>query len=170
MAIFVALLRAVNVGGTGMLPMKELSALCIKLGFKKVRTYIQSGNVVLESSLPEENVRAGLERVLTKRMGKKVDVMVRSASELRSILEANPFADAEPAKVAVVFLSHPAPKGMLDNLAAPGGEEVRLANREIYIHYPNGMGRSKLKLPSTCGAATARNINTVTKLVALTTA
>lgn len=169
MTIFVALLRAINVSGTGMLPMKELSAICVDLGFEKVRTYIQSGNVVFESTLPEENVRAGLEQVLTRRMGKKVDVMVRSASELRSILKANPFPEAEPAKVAVVFLSHPAPKGMLDNVAAPGGEEVRLGNREIYIHYPNGMGRSKLKLPSTPGAATARNINTVTKLVAMTT-
>jgi uncharacterized protein (DUF1697 family) len=169
-ALFVALLRAINVSGTGMLPMKELSAICIDLGFKKVRTYIQSGNVIFESALPEENVRAGLEQVLTIRMGKKVDVMVRSASEVRSILEANPFPDAPPAKVAVLFLSHPAPKGILDNLAAPGGEEVRLGNREIYIHYPNGMGRSKLKLPPACGAATARNINTVTKLVAMATA
>jgi uncharacterized protein (DUF1697 family) len=169
-AIFVALLRAINVGGTGMLPMKDLSAICTDLGFKKVRTYIQSGNVIFESALPEENVRAGLDQVLTRRMGKKVDVMVRSASELRSILEANPFPDAPPAKVAVLFLSHPAPKGILDNLAAPGGEEIRLANREIYIYYPNGMGRSKLKLPPTCGAATARNINTVTKLVAMATA
>ncbi len=103
-------------------------------------------------------------------MGKKVDVMIRSASELRSILEANPFPAAPPAKVAVLFLSHAAPKGVLNNVATPGGEEVRSGNREIYIHYPNGMGQSKLKLPSTCGAATARNINTVTKLVALTTA
>ncbi len=168
MSIFVALLRAVNVGGTGMLPMKELSAICVKLGFEKVRTYIQSGNVIFESALPERDIQAKLEQVLTKKMGKKIDVMVRSASELRSILEANPFPEAEPAKVMVVFLSHAAPKGILDNLAAPGGEEVRPGTREIYIYYPNGMGRSKLKLPPSLGAATARNINTVAKLVAMT--
>jgi uncharacterized protein (DUF1697 family) len=167
---FIALLRAINVGGTGMLPMMELSALCTDLGFENVRTYIQSGNVVFESALPEKSVQAELEQVLARRMGQKVDVIVRTASELRSILEANPFPDAQPAKVAVVFLSKPTPRGLLDNVVAPGGEEVRLGNREIYIHYPDGMGRSKLKLPSTEGASTARNINTVARLVAMTTA
>ncbi len=167
MAIFIALLRAINVGGTGMLPMKELSAMCEDLGFQKVSTYIQSGNVVFEAPLSEDKIQAGLERVLTQKMGKKADVIVRSASELNSILEANPFPAAPPAKVAVVFLSNPVPKGLLDNLAAPGGEEVSLGNREIYIHYPEGMGRSKLKLPSTLGVATVRNINTVAKLAAM---
>jgi len=169
MAIFIALLRAINVGGTGILPMKELAAICADLGFDKVRTYIQSGNVIFESALPEDKIRARLEQVLTGRMAKKIDVLVRSASELHSILEANPFPDAEPRKVAVFFLSGPVPKGLLDNLVAPGGEEVRLGNREIYIHYPDGMGRSKLKLPSSVGAATARNINTVAKLAAMAT-
>jgi uncharacterized protein (DUF1697 family) len=170
MAIFVGLLRAINVGGTGMLSMKELSALCEGLGFKKVRTYIQSGNVVLESSLSEENVKAKLEHALAKKMGRKIDVLVRSAPELGSVLEANPFPDAPPAKVAVIFLPGPAPKALLENLAAPGGEEVRRGNREIYIFYPDGMGRSKLKLPAIARAGTARNINTVAKLVAMTIA
>ena len=169
MATFVALLRGINVGGSGMLPMKYLSAMCVPLGFKNVRTYIQSGNIVFESTLPEENVRAALEQVLMKRMGKKVDVMIRSASELEAVLNGNPFPEAEPAKVIVVFLSHTLPKGILDNLSIPGGEEVRPGTREVYIHYPNGMGRSKLKLPSAVSAGTARNINTVTKLVAMTT-
>jgi uncharacterized protein (DUF1697 family) len=153
-----------------MLPMKELSAMCIALGFEKVRTCIQSGNVVFGSALSEKAVQAGLEEVLTRRMGKKADVFVRAASELRSVLEANPFPEAPPAKVSVVFLSDTVPKGFMDNVVAPGREEVRLGNREIYIHYPEGMGRSKLKLPSFNGAVTARNINTVTKLVAMTTA
>lgn len=170
MAVFIALLRAINVGGTGMLPMKELSALCTELGLEKVRTYIQSGNVVFESRLSEEKVRTALEEVLVERMRKRIDVIVRTASELRSVLEANPFPGAQPAKVAVVFRSGPAPKGLLDNLVIPGGEEVRLGKREIYIHYPDGMGRSKLKLSSAVGVVTVRNINTVAKLVAMTLA
>ena len=168
MAVFIALLRAINVGGTGMLPMKELSALCTELGLAKVRTYIQSGNVVFESRLSEEKVRAALEKALAERMRKTIDVMVRTAAELRSVLEANPFPDAQPAKVAVVFRSGPAPKGLLENLVIPGGEEVRLGKREIYIHYPDGMGRSKLRLSSAVGVVTVRNINTVAKLVAMT--
>jgi uncharacterized protein (DUF1697 family) len=170
MTVFVALLRAINVGGTGMLPMKELSALCADLGLEKARTYIQSGNVVFESFLPEEAVRDKLEQALTEKMGKRIDVVVRTASELRSVLEANPFPDAQPAKVAVFFRSDPVPKGLLDNLAIPGREEVCPGRREIYIHYPDGMGRSKLKLPRSAGVGTVRNINTVAKLVAIATA
>jgi uncharacterized protein (DUF1697 family) len=79
MAVFIALLRAINVGGTGMLPMKELSTLCSDLGLKKVCTYIQSGNVIFESALAEKAVKAKLEEALAKRMGKKVDVAVRSS-------------------------------------------------------------------------------------------
>ncbi|MGA8027916.1 MAG: DUF1697 domain-containing protein [Bryobacteraceae bacterium] len=168
MAIFIALLRAINVGGTGMLPMKELSAMSTQLGFENVRTYIQSGNVIFESALAEKTVQAQLEEVLTKRMGKKVDVVVRTASELRSILKGNPFAEMEPAKVAVMFLSSPVPAQSLKDVVGPGGEKVRARDRQIYIYYPDGMGRSKLKLPSLGGPATVRNINTVTKLVAMT--
>jgi uncharacterized protein (DUF1697 family) len=165
-AVFIALLRAINVGGTGALPMKKLCSLCTDLGFGDVRTYIQSGNVVFESSLSEQDVQDSLGRVLSEEMGKRVDVMVRTAAELRAILEANPFPNAQPAQVAVVFLSGTAPKGLLDKVVVPGREELRLGKREIYIHYPDGMGRSKLKLPSKI-VGTARNINTVTKLDAM---
>jgi uncharacterized protein (DUF1697 family) len=150
--------------------MKELSALCTDLGFGKVRTYIQSGNVVFESKLSEKGVRAKLEEVLTKKLGKKADVLVRTPSELRSILEANPFSEAHASRVSVVFLSNPVPKDLLDTVVAPGGEEVRLGHREVYIHYPTGMGRSKLKLRFPGDAGTARNINTIAKLVAMATA
>jgi uncharacterized protein (DUF1697 family) len=170
MTVFVALLRAINVGGTGTLSMKELSALCADLGLKRVRTYIQSGNVVFESLLSEAALREKLEQALTKRMEKRVDVVVRTASELRSVVEANPFPDAPPAKVAVFFRSDPLPKGLLDNLVIPGGEEVRPGRREIYVHYPNGMGRSKLRLSPSAGVGTVRNMNTVAKLVAIATA
>ena len=170
MIVFVALLRAINVGGTGTLSMKELSAWCTNLGLVKVRTYIQSGNIVFESRLSEEVVRNKLEQMLAKNIGKRVGVVVRTASDLRSVLEANPFPDAQPEKIAVVFQSGPLPERLLDNLVIPGGEDIRPGKREIYIHYPDGMGRSKLKLPSLMGTATARNINTVAKLVAMTAA
>ncbi len=147
--------------------MTELSALCVGLGFENVRTYIQSGNVVFKSSLPETEVQSGLEKALAKRIGKSVNVMVRTTSGLRSVLKANPFPEAQPATVAVVFLPHSPPKDLLDGLATPGGEEVRLGGREIYIHYPKGMGQTKLRLPPAASAGTARNINTVTRLLAL---
>ena len=168
MAIFIALLRGINVGGSGCLSMKELADLCSGLSFEAVRTYIQSGNVIFESHLPEGAVRSRLERALAANMGKKIDVMVRTPAEMRSILGKNPFPGKEPAKVNVAFLCEPPPKDLMKNAVAPGGEQVKPGKREIYIYYPDGMGRSKLKLPLKGAAATVRNINTVAKLVALT--
>ena len=168
MTVFVALLRAVNVGGTGMLPMKDLQALAVGLGLLHVRTYIQSGNLLFESSRPEQEIASDLQRALARKTGRPVRVLIRTASALRAILDSNPFRDAKPSQVAVVFLSEPAPKDLMVGLVTPGREQVRLADREIFIHYPDGMGRSKLKLPSLAAEGTARNLNTLVKLVAMT--
>lgn len=164
MATFIALLRAVNVGGTGKLSMKDLSTLCTgRLGLQNVRTYIQSGNVVFESGLAEDAIRTRLEKALTEQLGKPAHVVVRTAAEMRSVLKANPFPKAEPARVGVYFLTERVDKRLVEDVVAPGGEQVRAGKREIYIHFPDGMGRSKLKLPG--GMGTMRNVNTVAKLV-----
>lgn len=163
MTTYIALLRAINVGGTGKLPMKELSALCTGLGYSKVRTYIQSGNVVFKSSLSEKELRASLESALTAKLGKHADVVIRTSAELQSVLQANPFPDAQPEKIGVYFHSEPVKRSHLDGVVPHDGEEVRLGKREFYIHFPIGMGRSKLKLPKVVG--TMRNMNTVAKLV-----
>jgi uncharacterized protein (DUF1697 family) len=168
MTVFVALLRAVNVGGTGKLPMKVLAGMCTELGFEDVRTYIQSGNVVFRSRLSGARVQSSLERVLTAHMGKKIDVIVRDAPEMRRVLKANPFRDAQPSKIAVAFCSVPVQKELFEAVVAPGGEQIVAGRQEVYIYYPDGMGRSKLKFPKTGGFATVRNINTVSRLVAMT--
>ena len=165
MAVYIALLRGINVGGTGMLAMKDLAALCGKIGFANARTYIQSGNVIFESGLNEDAVQIEFEKALLARMDKKIDVMVRMPAEMRAILQANPFPDQEPSKVAVVFLAGAPPVDQLRGLTGPAGEQVRAGSREIYVYYPEGMGRSKLKLPLAKTPATVRNINTVTKLI-----
>ena len=147
--------------------MKDLTRLCSGLGLEKVRTYIQSGNVIFESRLSEDAVRARMEEALAAKMGKQIAVMVRTSAEMRGVLNRNPFPDKEPAKVVVAFL-HAAPaKDQIKKIAAPGGEQVQAGKREIYIYYPNGMGRSKLKLPLNGAAATLRNMNTISKLAAL---
>jgi uncharacterized protein (DUF1697 family) len=168
MTTYIALLRAINVGGTGKLPMSDLTALCANLGFDNVRTYIQSGNVLLESNLAEKTIRARLEKALTEKLGKPAAVVVRTAVELTAVLKGNPFPDAAPAKVGVHFQSERVNKSLLATVVAPGGEQVRLGKREIYIYFPDGMGRSKLKFAA--GLGTIRNINTVAKLVELATA
>ncbi len=166
MQSYVALLRGINVGGTGILAMKDLTAICAGLGFEKVRTYIQSGNIVFESSLTEAEIRVRLEAALTKSMGRHVDVFVRTASELRALLAANPFVEAEPSKVMVVFLVEAPPLDLTTQIRTPGGEQIKLAARELFIYYPEGMGRSKLRL-NAAGPATSRNLNTLAKLVAM---
>ena len=168
--VFVALLRAVNVGGTGKLPMKDLCDLCTAIGFADVKTYIQSGNVVFKSALPADKVRAALERALAKQMGKPVDVIVRDAVDLRRVLDANPFRKEDPAKVIVLFCATPPSKDIAKHAVTPGGEQIVAGRHEVYIYYPEGMGRSKLKLPKATGIATARNVNTVARLVAMTEA
>ena len=163
MAAYVALLRAVNVGGTGKLPMTELQAMCEKAGFLKVKTYIASGNVVFTSKLSEAKVKATLESSLAKYAGKPVGVMVRTGAEMAAVLEANPFPDAATNRTLAIFLDAKPPADALKNITGQKDEEVRLGVREIYVHYGEGMASSKLKIPA-AKAGTARNMNTVAKL------
>lgn len=166
MTVYVALLRAVNVGGTSSLPMAELKAICEGLGFTDVKTYIQSGNVLFRSDGAEKVVEEKLDDALGKKIGKRPGVMVRSRKELDGIITNAPFSEAKPNFLLVYFLPEAAPKDALDKMLAPDGEEAKLAGREIYVHYPIGSGRSKLKLPA-LKAGTSRNLNTVRKLAGL---
>lgn len=166
METLIALLRAVNVGGTGKLPMSDLKTLCEKAGFRDVRTYIASGNVVFESDRSEAQVKATLAAALKKYAGKPVGVLVRGAAEMAEILAANPFPKAAPNRTVVIFLDQPPPDDALDAVVGRNGEEIRLGKREIYVHYGDGMADSKLKIRA-AEAGTARNMNTVAKLVAM---
>lgn len=166
MTSYVALLRAVNVGGTGKLPMSELKAMAEACGFTKVRTYIASGNVVFDSMLDEAEVKAALETRLAAYAGKAVPVLVRTSAQIAAALAANPFPDAAPNRTVAIFLDDVPPSDALDIVSGLHGEEMRLGMREIYIHYGGGMAGSKLKIPA-AKAGTARNINTVGMLAAM---
>jgi uncharacterized protein (DUF1697 family) len=163
---FIALLRAVNVGGTGKLPMADLKNLCDQLGFTKVATYIASGNVVLDSDGSERDVKAALEAALAQYAGKPVGVLVRTGPEMAAVLAGNPFAEGAPNRTVAIFLDKPTTKSMLDGVSGRDGEEIALGRREIYVAYGANMGRSKLKIPAATGG-TARNLNTVAKLAAM---
>lgn len=164
MPTYIALLRAVNVGGTGKLPMSELKAMCLAAGFADVRTYIASGNVVFRSALSAAKVKATLEARLAAYAGKPVGVVVRTAEELAAILKANPFPKAAPNRIVAIFLDAPPPKDALRHATGRKHEEMALGTAEIFVHYGDGMGTSKLRIPA-AKAATARNMNTVAKLV-----
>jgi len=166
---YVALIRAVNVGGTGKLPMAALKKICNDAGCSKVETYIASGNVVFDSKLAASKVKAVLEKYLGDHVGRKMDVLLRTAPEMKAVLKANPFPKA-PAKFSVVFfLDKAPPAGALKHATGINGEKIRLGKREIYVHYPSGMGKSKLKIPA-AAAGTARNMNTVAKLAEMASA
>jgi uncharacterized protein (DUF1697 family) len=163
MASLVALLRAVNVGGTGKLPMSDLKDICEELGFGAVRTYIASGNVVFESRKSEAAVKATLEKRLEAYAGKPVGVLVRTAAEMAQVLADNPFPKAAPNRTMAVFLDRAPPADALAGVRGQKDEEIRLGRREIYIHYGEGMGQSKLVIAA-AKAGTARNMNTVAVL------
>jgi len=166
MTVYVALLRAVNVGGTGKLPMEDLRAICAKLGYEEPRTFIASGNVVFGSGRDEPSVKAELERALQAYAGKRVGVLVRSGAELAAVLEANPFAEAAPNRTVAIFLDAPPPKDWESGVTGRASEQIAAGEREIYVHYRDGMGQSKLKIAA-AAAGTARNMNTVARLAAM---
>ena len=166
---YVALLRAVNVGGTGKLPMTTLAQMCETVGFKKVKTYIASGNVVFESDGSEDQVRSALEDELHAYAGKSVGVIVRTATEIADTLARNPFTDSPGNRVMTLFVDEALPTDPLDGLTGIKNEQVRLGKRELFVLYPDGMANTRLRIPSE-KQGTARNMNTVAKLAEMAAA
>lgn len=160
---YVALLRAVNVGGAGKLPMTVLSKRCEAAGLTQVRTYIASGNVVFHSEWPEDQVRSALEDQLRAYAGKTVRAVVRTASEMAGVLARNPFADSPGNRVMALFVDEPLPVDPLDGVTGARNEQIRRGERELFVFYPHGMETTRLRLPSG-KHGTARNMNTVAKL------
>jgi uncharacterized protein (DUF1697 family) len=163
MTRYVALLRAVNVGGTGKLPMADLKSICLDAGFTRVETYIASGNVIFDSKHAASKVKAELEARLLAYAKKPVGVVLRTAAEIAGVLKANPFPKTDPKFTYAIFLDQRPPRDALEQAVGQTDEEMRLGAREIFVHYPSGMGRSKLRIPA-AKTGTARNMNTVAKL------
>jgi uncharacterized protein (DUF1697 family) len=163
MTSYVALLRAVNVGGTGKLPMAELRAMGEALGFTDVRTYIASGNLVFKSDLDEATVKQDLGRALAQYAGKSVGVLVRTGAEMSAVLAENPFPDAPANRTVAIFLDTPPPADFLSGVSGRQGEDIAAGRREIYVHYGDGMADSKLRIAA-ASSGTARNLNTIAKL------
>ena len=145
----IALLRGINVGGKNRLPMKELAAMFVDAGCDDVRTYIQSGNVLFRTDPTRgEGIPSLISASIFSRFGYQVPVVTRTAREIREIAQANPFveAGAETDKLHVVFLADP-PEAehveALDPNRSPP-DEFAVQGREIYLHCPNGVARSKL--------------------------
>lgn len=146
--------------------MTELVAMCESCGFKRPKTYIASGNVIFESALSESEVKAALEARLEEYAGKPVAVIVRTITELKNALDSNPFPEAEPSRLIVLFLNETPPQNVLEGVTGRTREVLSLGKREIYINYVDGIGDSKLKFAA-LKVGTGRNMNTVGRLIAL---
>ena len=174
MTRFAALLRGINVGGKNKVSMSGLRATCAAIGLDDVQTYIQSGNVVFSSSQRSTaKLETSIEQAISDDTGLTISVMVRSARALAQIVDHNPYASDElPAtQLVVAFLkSRPTTKAL--DLSDYGPETAVVRGNDVFVHYPNGQGRSKVTnavLERLLGTpATARNWNTVGKLLALT--
>ena len=145
----IALLRGINVGGRNAVPMAELRALAEALGWREVRSYIQSGNLVFDSEGATRALEAALEEGIERRFGLKVPAMVRTASAWAALLGSNPFAaeaEADPAKLMVGISKGDLRQGAAEAIEAKAaaGERVREAGGALWFHYPEGAGRSKL--------------------------
>jgi uncharacterized protein (DUF1697 family) len=175
MARLVILLRGINIGSRNRISMPELRGALEEAGYDDVRTYLQSGNVVLTSTASAKNVARELERLIADRFGLEIGVVARTRSELAKVVERNPLARVakDPKRYQVSFLERkPASKIVreLESVAADR-EEVVSIGREIYAWHPAGVARSKLWAQlagKNLGVtATARNWTTVTKLLEL---
>jgi uncharacterized protein (DUF1697 family) len=169
MATWIALLRAVNVGGHGKLPMAALRDICAEAGFSDIRTQGASGNAVFATDLPPDAIAAALAVRLEAFAGKPVGVILRTGAEMTAVLAANPFPAAAPKFIQTFFLPGPPPGDTLDAVRGRSDEELRLGAREIYVHYPSGQGRSKLVIPA-AREGTARNMNTIARLAEMAAA
>jgi uncharacterized protein (DUF1697 family) len=176
MTIYVSFIRGINVGGNKTIPMAKLKSAYESLRFTPVKTLLNSGNVVFDTT---ETNRAKLvktiEMVLEEEFGFRPVVVLRTAAELKRIIAQNPFADMaknDPSHLLVMTLAEKPRRGAKANLAKvySGPEEIEIEGENVYVTYPNGIGKSKLTnamLEKHIGVGTARNWNTLTKMLTL---
>lgn len=162
------MLKGINVGGHKIIKMDALRGAFADMGFKNVRTYIQSGNVIFETGEPANGLSAKIQKMILKEFGFEVEVVTKNAKEMGEIVKRNPLAKAaaDEKQLYVTFLADDPPRDavkLLQPLAA-NGEKFHIVGRAIYASYPKGYGTTKLSNPAIekklgC-QATTRNWNT----------
>jgi uncharacterized protein (DUF1697 family) len=180
MPVYISLLRGINVGGNKQIKMAELKALYESLGLTRVQTLLQSGNVVFETTADDADALGRqIEAAIVDHFDFESRVIVRTPAQFAEVVAASPFSAEQlesPDKIQVMFLLAPPDPANFAALTAgySGPEQMTIKGRELYIYFPEGVGRSKLsgnvvekKLK---GVGTMRNWNTVRKLHALAAA
>ncbi len=177
MGVIVSMLRGVNLGARNRIQMEALRALYHRLGLRDARTYVQSGNVLFKTEEPDMAALAKrIESAIERSFSFRPAVILRTPPELKRVIEKNPFAERaglHPGKLIVTFLQcHPVPEACESvSRIKTDPEELRVDGRELYIYFPNGMGRSKLQLTNIERMlkvqGTSRNWNSVTQMLAI---
>lgn len=171
----IALLRGINVGGHNRIAMAALRGWLEDLGHTEVRTHLQSGNVIFTSRESPEKAARDIEEVIHRQLGLDLRVLVRTRDELAAVVARDPFGEiaTDPARYLVTFLAEtPDPAG-IDDLgpASFAPDAFHVEGREVYVWCPEGVRHTKLTHAfwqrRTGFAATARNWNTVTRLLSL---
>lgn len=175
MPTYVAILRGINVSGQKKIPMAELRQILERHEWKNLKTYIQSGNVVFETTPKDPLELSGkIAESIMKQYGFEVPVITLTAAEIRSIIDANPFANKDLSKVHVTFLAIEPDPGLVKQLPVSNNpkEAYRVMGKAVYVYCPDGYGRTKIhnmffekKLKVT---ATTRNWKTCLQLAAMT--
>ncbi|HEY8477217.1 MAG TPA: DUF1697 domain-containing protein [Chloroflexota bacterium] len=174
MTTYIALLRAINVGGHQKVAMTQLREFLVELGFADVRSLLQTGNLLFRSDTTAgSELERRLEAEAAKRLGLRTDFLIRTADEWRRVIERNPFADVaerNPSHLVVTFLKEVPDERSVDALraAVTGPESIAADGNHLYISYPHGIGRSRLTnalIEAKLGTrGTGRNWNTILKL------
>ena len=175
MPVIISMLRGINVGGHNIIKMDALRELYASLKFEDPQTYVQSGNVIFRSSQANlDKIAKRIQEAIEKKFKCRPEIILRTADDLRTVIKKNPFAkrpNIEPAKLLVSFLASDPGDQARETLRQQkfSPEEMHIATRELYIYFPNGMGKSKLPWSSLDKIlhtpATGRNWNSVNKML-----
>jgi uncharacterized protein (DUF1697 family) len=171
-ATYVAFLRGVNLGPNNKISMPELRAMSEDLGYTDVATYINSGNLIISSTKKAATVEREISKGIKDTFGRQIDVTVRTPAQLKKILAENPYPKGNPSQVTVAFLTKLPPAGAKQKVAgiAQDYEPFTFAGQQVYVHYSQGIGKSKLaeKFSDIIGvSSTVRNMRTIEKVVGL---
>jgi uncharacterized protein (DUF1697 family) len=171
-ATYVAFLRGINLGPSNKIAMPALRSMAEELGYTDVATYINSGNLIINSPKRTATVEREISDAIKNTFGRPIDVTVRTSAQLKKILAENPYLDGNPSQVTVAFLTKPPAKEAEDKVAAVAAEyePFTFAGQEVYVNYTRGLGKSKLaeKFSAIIGvSSTIRTIRTVEKVLAL---
>ena len=143
----ILLLRGINVGGKNVLPMRELTRICAEWGGQNIRTYLQSGNVALDL-VPAQapKLADAVQRQLAAQFGLNVPIVTRNRLEVLDVLAHNPWPDCDPALLSVAFLAHAPTAAQIARLEPNRSppDQFHVDGRAVYLHTPNGLGRTKL--------------------------